>query len=397
MKNHNLLMIPGPVEFDAEVLAAMGAATPSHVSPEFIETFARALEQLRDVFLCPDGQPFILAGSGTLAMDSAGANLVEPGDKALVVSTGYFSDRFGQILERYGAKVTYISAPIGARPSLEQVEKTLKTGVFKLMVITHVDTSTGVINDIEGLANLAQPFGTLVIVDGVCSVAGEELRMTDWNIDLALTASQKAIGVPPGLAIFVARPRVLAAFQARKTPVMNYYADWTNWLPIMQSYAARKPAYFATPAVNLVSALKVSLTKIIKEGLQSRFQRHSAISQACKAGISALGLDQVPTQSEYRANTMTAPRYPEGMIGSDFLTNVSRAGVILAGGLHPQIRAQYFRIGHMGEVTIGEVLTTLAAIESALNASSYRIVIGSGVAAAQKTYNSLKNFTKVSE
>jgi alanine-glyoxylate transaminase/serine-glyoxylate transaminase/serine-pyruvate transaminase len=388
MKSHNLLMIPGPVEFDADVLAAIGAATPSHVGPEFIEIFACALEQLQEVFLSPDGQPFILAGSGTLAMDSAGANLVEPGDNALVVSTGYFSDRFGQILERYGAKVTYITAPVGGRPSLEQVENTLKTGNFKLMVVTHVDTSTGVINDVRGLADLAQSYGPIVIVDGVCSVAGEELCITDWNIDLALTASQKAIGVPPGLALLVARPRALVAFRARKAPVLNYYADWSNWLPIMESYAARKPAYFATPAVNLVMALNVSLSKILKEGLQTRFQRHAAISQACKAGISALGLDQVPLQPEYRANTMTAPKYPAGIAGSDFLVNVARAGVILAGGLHPQIRTQYFRIGHMGEVTIGEVLTTLAAIENALKTSSYQFDIGASVAAALNAFSS---------
>ena len=316
MKNRNLLMIPGPVEFDSEVLTALGAPTQSHVGLEFIDTFAQALEQMREVFLCPDGQPFILAGSGTLAMDSAGANLVEPGDKALVINTGYFSERFGQILERYGASVTYATATIRRTPEFGAGRKHFKNWGFKLLVVTHVDTSTGVINDIHSLTEIAKPYGPLVIVDGVCSVAGEELRMTDWNIDLALTASQKAIGVPPGLALLIARPRAMAAFHSRKTPVMSYYSDWANWLPIMESYAAHKPAYFATPAVNLVVALKVSLRQILNEGLQVRFQRHTAISKACKAGINALRLDQVPLQPEYRANTMTAPRYPVGIVGS---------------------------------------------------------------------------------
>ncbi len=213
MKNRKLLMIPGPIEFDPQVLAAMAEPTTSHVAPNFIEIFGQALERMRGVFLSADGQPFILAGSGTLAMDTTAANLVEPGDAALLVITGYFSDRFQTILERYGARVTRLEAPVGGRPALDEVEQALKGGSYKLLVTTHVDTSTGVISDVQGLAALSRKYGTLLIVDGVCSVAGEELRMTDWGVDLALTASQKAIGVPPGLALLVAGPRALAGFQ----------------------------------------------------------------------------------------------------------------------------------------------------------------------------------------
>ena len=142
-------------------------------------------------------------------MDTTAANLVEPGDAVLLVITGYFSDRFQMILERYGARVTRVEAPVGGRPALDEVEQALKGGSYKLLVTTHVDTSTGVINDVQGLAALSRKYGTLLIVDGVCSVAGEELRMKDWGVDLALTASQKAIGVPPGLALLVAGPRAL--------------------------------------------------------------------------------------------------------------------------------------------------------------------------------------------
>jgi alanine-glyoxylate transaminase/serine-glyoxylate transaminase/serine-pyruvate transaminase len=386
MKHRDLLMIPGPVEFDPEVLSALGSPTTSHVAPDFIEIFAQALELMKDVFLCPDGQPMILAGSGTLAMDSAGANLVEHGDRVLVVNTGYFSDRFGQLMERYGADVTHISAPVGGRPSLFEVEHALKTADYKLMTITHVDTSTGVVNDVRGLAALAHQNGAMVVVDGVCSVAGEELRTSEWDIDLALTASQKAIGVPPGLALFTIRPRAMEAFRSRKSPVLNYYADWSNWLPVMESTLARKPAYFATPAVNLIAALKVSLVQIVKEGMSARFTRHVRISRACKAGINALMLDQVPLQPDYAANTMTAPRYPKGVNGPEFLNYVKHAGVILAGGLHPSNRTEYFRIGHMGAVTIGDVLTTLAAVENALVSCGYPIALGTSVSAATKSF-----------
>ena len=382
MKNRTLLMIPGPIEFEPAVLAEMGAPTTSHIAPNFIEAFGLALERMREVFGSPDGQPFVIAGSGTLAMDSAAANLVEQGDRVLVVNTGYFSDRFAAMLERYGAQVAHVRAAVGDRPALEDVEAALQAGSFKLMTVTHVDTSTGVLTDVKGLAALAARYGVLCVVDGVCSVAGEELRMAEWGVDLALTASQKAVGVPPGLALLVAGPRAMAAFHARKMPVASYYADWTNWLPVMQAYEARKPGYFGTPAVNLVFALNVSLGQILAEGMEARFQRHKMLSCAAKAAVSALGMQQVPLRPEAAANTMTAPRFPEGVNGPEFLARVGKAGVTLAGGLHPAIRAEYFRIGHMGAASMGDVLAVIGAIETALEQSGYKFSSGAGLSAA---------------
>jgi alanine-glyoxylate transaminase/serine-glyoxylate transaminase/serine-pyruvate transaminase len=383
MKNRSLLMIPGPIEFDPAVLAALGAPTTSHLAPNFIEAFGQALERMGEVFQCQEGQPFVLAGSGTLAMDCAGANLVEPGDKALVVNTGYFSDRFAALLERYGAQVSQVTAPVGGRPALEDVQAALEREAYKLVTITHVDTSTAVMADVAGIAALARQHGTLVVVDGVCSVAGEELRMDAWGVDLALTASQKAIGVPPGLALLVAGPRAMEAFARRKTPVLNYYADWTNWLPVMQAYAERRPSYFGTPAVNLIFALNVALGQILAEGLEKRFARHQLLSRMCQAGIGALGLGQVPLQTDYVAHTLTAPRYPAGVDGATFLGKVSQAEVVLAGGLHPAIKGEYFRIGHMGAHTPGDVLATIGAIETALAGCGYEFDAGTGVGTAQ--------------
>ena len=382
MKNRTLLMIPGPIEFEPAVMAEMGAPTTGHLAPNFVEAFGQALERMRQVFLSAEGQPFVIAGTGTLAMDTAGANLIEPGDRALVVNTGYFGDRYGDILTRYGAEVTHVRAAVGDRPTLESVEEALQNGPYKLMTVTHVDTSTGVLTDIPGLASLARKYNTLIVVDGVCSVGGEELRMDDWGVDLALTASQKAIGVPPGLALLVAGPRAMEAFKARKTPVLNYYADWTNWLPVMQAYEARKTAYFGTPAVNLIFALNVSLGLILTEGMEARFARHRTIGCAAKAAMQALGLGQVPVRPEVAANTMTAPRFPTGVAGPDFLAKAGKAGVTLAGGLHPAIRAEYFRIGHMGSANMGDILATVGAIETALAELGHQFTPGAGVAAA---------------
>jgi len=383
VKDKTLLMIPGPIEFTPEVLRAMGTSTVSHVSPGFIECFGQALERLRQVFLCPGGQPFVIAGSGTLAMDIAAANLVEPGDEALVVNTGYFGDRFGTILERYGATVTHVRAPvIGDAPTLEDVEAALKEHRYKLMTITHVDTSTAVCTDVKGLAALGAGLGALVVVDGVCAVAGEEMRQEEWSIDLALTASQKAIGVPPGLALVVAGSRAMEAFRNRKAPVSNYYADWNEWLPIMEGYEARQPRYFGTPPVNLIRALNVSLDQILEEGMEARFARHRRLSEAVKAAIAALGLRQVPVSPDKTATTLTAPYYPPG-VDRKMLGYVKEAGVVLAGGLHPDIKTQYFRIGHMGAASASDILATVGAIEKGLSQAGYHFKPGTGLAAAQ--------------
>jgi alanine-glyoxylate transaminase/serine-glyoxylate transaminase/serine-pyruvate transaminase len=356
------------------------------VAPAFIAEFGQALERMREVFLAPDGQPFLLAGSGTLAMDTAAANLVEPGDRAIVVNTGYFGDRMGAILERYGAEVAHVRAPIGGAPGPDELRAALAGGDAKLVTITQVDTSTGVLADVHALATAAREHGAMVVVDGVCSVAGEALDMAGWGVDLAFTASQKAVGVPPGLALVVARPRAMAAFRSRKAPVGSYYADWSNWLPIMEAYEARKAAYFGTPAVNLVWALNVSLGQILAEGMPARLDRHQRLGRAAQAAIAALGLGQVPLTSALAAHTMTAPRFPAGVSGAGLLREVGEAGVTLAGGLHPAIRAEYFRIGHMGAATLNDMLAAAGALETGLRRCGYRFESGTGVAAAARAY-----------
>ena len=384
MKDRKLLMIPGPIEFEPDVLGALGAPTTSHVAPNFIEAFGHALEQMREVWLCPSGQPFIIAGSGTLAMDMPAANLIEPGDKALVLSTGYFGDRYADLLKRYGAEVTMLSADLGDVVPLDKVEDELKKGGYKLMTFTHVDTSTAVFVDPKPMGELGKKYGVLTILDGVCSVAGEEIRQEEWGIDVVITASQKAVGVPPGLALFVVSQKAMTAWRERKTPVMNYYGDWSNWLPIMEAYEARRPSYFGTPAVNLVCALEVSLGQILAEGMDARFARHQKLAKAFQAAIGALGMKQVPTDPKHAASTLTAPRFPEGVTGPDLLPKVVAAGVILAGGLHPKMSAEYFRIGHMGAVKAGDILATIGAIEKGLSACGHKFEPGTGLAAAQK-------------
>lgn len=382
MKNRDLLMIPGPIEFEPEVLRALGAPTVSHVAPDFIEAFGHALETMRSVWRSPEGQPFVVAGSGTFAMELAVASIIEPGDRAVVLSTGVFGDRFEDLLERHGAEVTVLHAPLGHLLDLQTVEDALESNDIKLLTVTHVDTSTAVRMPIRAIGELCRRHDVLCVVDGVCSVAGEEIEQDAWGLDVVLTASQKAVGVPPGLALLMAGPRALDAFAARSEPVRSYYADWAKWLPIMRAYESREPSYFGTPAVNLVAALDVSLQQIVDEGLPVRWTRHARLAAAFRAGVEALGLGFVAEEASCRANTLTACRYPANVSGGEFLSAVRAAGVVVAGGLHPQIKSEYFRVGHMGSVALGDILTTLGAIESAMAATGVAHESGTGLSAA---------------
>jgi alanine-glyoxylate transaminase/serine-glyoxylate transaminase/serine-pyruvate transaminase len=175
----------------------------------------------------------------------------------------------------------------------------------------------------------------------------------------------------------------MEAFRKRTRMVGSLYADWSEWLPIMEAYEARKPAYFATPAVNLIWALNVSLKEILAEGMETRFARHRALSAAFKAGVQALGLRQLPARPDVQAATLSAIYYPDG-VDKSLVKCVDDAGVIIAGGLHPALKEKYFRVGHMGGVSAGDILATLGAIESGLHKCRYKFEKGAGVAAAQQ-------------
>ena len=387
MKARKLLMIPGPIEFEPEVMQAMAIPTTSHVAPDFVESFGHALDMMKEVWLSPSGQPFVVAGSGTLAMDLAAANLVEPGDRVLVISTGYFGERYADLMSRYTDQVDVLRANRGEQVSPERIEASLKEKEYKLMTFTHVDTSTAVLMDPRPIGELGRKYDVLTVLDGVCSVAGEEIRQDTWGIDVAFTASQKAIGVPPGLALLMASPRAIEAWKNRSQPVANYYADWKNWLPIMQAYANRKPAYFGTPPVNLILALETSLRIILEEGMDRRFDRHRRIGRAFRAAIQAAGLEMIPASEEAAANTLSAPFYPQGIAAGDFLNAVSAEGVILAGGLLADIKPRYFRVGHMGATSRNDLLATVGAMESALQKTGYELESGICLKAAQRIYD----------
>jgi alanine-glyoxylate transaminase / serine-glyoxylate transaminase / serine-pyruvate transaminase len=364
MNDRSLLMIPGPIEFEPSVMAAMAVKTPSHVSPEFIEVFGRALTNLRHVFLAPEGQPFVVAGSGTMAMEMAIANCIEPGNHVLVVGTGYFSDRMQRLVEIYGGQATQVKSALGTVPSLAEVEQALQKQTFQAMTITQVDTSTGVRAPVKELAALAKKYNALSIVDGVCSVGAETLHQQAWGVDVALTGSQKALGVPPGLGIMMCSQLAIERWKARTQAVRSMYLDWGQWLPIMKAYENRQPAYFATPPCNLILALDVSLQMLVAEGMEARFSRHQRLADAFRDALYHMNLKLVAADG-YQANTLSAVYYPDST-GPALVGAMNRHGIQIAGGLHPEIKQRYFRIGHMGSIHPNDVVACLFALAQSL-------------------------------
>ena len=345
-------------------------ASQSHVGPPFVQTFGQTLSMLRQLLQTsvPSSQPFVVSGSGTLGWDFVAANLVEPGEEVLVLHTGYFADSFADCLEVYGARATQIKAPIGERPQLPEIERTLKEKFFKLLTVTHVDTSTGVLSEIKALAELVRRVSpqTLIVVDGVCSVGCEEILFDEWDLDVVLTASQKAIGCPAGLCIFMCSGRAVQIFKDRKSAPSSYFASMKNWMPsksgsicllriitlililVMQNYETGKPSYFATPSPQLVHALHAALSQILARPLSERFALHHGVSQRVKNTVSSLGLKQLASKPENQANGMTAVYLPNGMKAADVLPKLMAHNIVFAGGLHKEIAPKYIRFGHMG-------------------------------------------------
>lgn len=352
---HPVTMIPGPIEFDDEVLTAMSHPAQAHTSPAFVKTFQETLKLVRNLFYSsnPDAQGFVVAGSGTLGWDFVGANLIEAGENALVINTGFFSDSFTDALKVYGAKVDEInSSVIGDSISIRQIEAAIRAKNYKIVTITHVDTSTGVLSDVQAISKLVKRISphTLVVVDAVCSVAVETIKFDEWNLDFVMTASQKGVGAPSGLSLFFVSPAALEVVKTRKSLPGSFFASIPRWLPIMRAYEAGNPAYFATPPVQNIYSLRASLRQFAYslQSMDARFASHKATSDYIKDAIASLGLKTVALHREASAHGMTAVYLPEGITNAQLLPLLAQKGVVLAGGLHKEIALKYFRIGHMG-------------------------------------------------
>lgn len=284
MDERDLLMIPGPTNVAPTVLSAMSRPTLSHVSGGFANVLKETLADLRRIFKT-NGLVLPLAGSGTLGAEVALVNVIEPGDRVLAVCGGYFGDRLAEVATTLGAKVDRFQVPWGSTAEPSEVERKLSSADYRALLVVHVDTSTGAANPIEKLGRVARSKNILFIVDTVCSLGGMDVQVDAWGIDACFTGSQKALAVPPGLAIISFGPNATEARDQRKAPIGSYYCDLKRWAPVMEE----PTKYFATHPVNMIYALQ-SCRMILSEGLDARFTRHTNLSAAFRAAMRSIGL-----------------------------------------------------------------------------------------------------------
>ena len=377
MLNDTLTMIPGPTPVAPRILDALARPTTSHVAPSFVEEFRQALAGFRSLCRSESAQPFIVAGGGTLALELALVNVVAAGGKVLVLSHGYFGDRFGDLAAAFGIEAEVVKSEWGRAAEPAELARRLAAGSYAAVTITHVDTSTGTLSPVEAYLEALKGRDELVILDGVCATGGVEENFDAWKLDVLLTGPQKAIGAPPGVALCLFGERALERRRAR-TSVPAYYSDVMRWLPVMQDPGK----YYSTPCVNEIVALAEALRVVHAEGLPARFARHARIARAFRAGLEAMGL-ALFTDAGCRADTLSVVLLPEGVADAAFRGEVAARGVVVAGGLGP-IAGKAFRLGHMGNISAGEVATTLGAIEGALAAIGAAVTPGAALAAAAR-------------
>ena len=372
------LFTPGPTPVPPQVLAAAAGPMLHHRGPDFKPRYAECLERLRAVART-SGDVLLFTASGTGAMESALANLALEGERVLVVSAGYFGERWAGIARTFGAEVDELRYEWGETPSADDVASRLaELGGASAVFLTHSETSTGVVCDLRSLATAAKDAGALVCVDAVSSLGAVPVETDDWALDVVVAGSQKALMAPPGLAL--ASISEAAWERSRRRPSRSFYFGWER----IRNAQERLDAAF-TPAVSLVLALNVAVGMILEEGLETAFDRHARLGRACREGAKAMGLELFSPDDE-RSAVVTAIRSPDGIDSGELvLTLRDRFGITLAGG-QGALKGKIFRIGHISWFDVFDITTALAALELALADSGVDVERGVAVTRALEAY-----------
>lgn len=378
MPEKRYLVTPGPTPVPPEVLAATALPMIHHRSADFRGTLASVLERLQAVYRTAN-DVLLFTSAGTAAMESAVANVCSPGDRVLVVSHGYFGERWATIAEGYGLAVDHLRYEWGETPSPDEIGARLEElGGARAVYLTHSDTSTGVVADVQATAARLSGSGTLVAVDAISSLGAVPVESDEWGLDVVLTSSHKALMCPAGLAFAAVSPAALDATESAACP--RYYMDWRRTLT-----AQAKGENPFSVAISLVRGLDVALGLILREGLEAAHERHVRLGRSARAGVKAMGLDLF-SPDEDRAAVVTAIRMPANVDGQAVVVGMrERSGVTVIGG-QGGLRGKIVRFGHIGYVDQNDVAVALAALERELVEVGADVERGAAVPAALEAY-----------
>ena len=366
---------PGPTPVPDRVVRKMSEPVLTHRSSEFSGLLRQVTSGLRHVFQT-DNDVLVLTASGSGAMEAAVVNLLSPGDRVLAIRGGKFGGRWVELCETFGLDALTFDVAWGKAADPDEIDRILaERGPFEAVLATHSETSTGVLHDIEALGNVVRGHGCYFVVDAISGLAANELKSDEWHVDVALTGSQKALMVPPGLAFISVSERAWKGIERNTLP--SYYL---NLKRARDSFSKGLTPY--TPAVSLLMGLAESLRMMMELGLEEIYRIHERNALVTRAGVAALGLRVF---AQRPSNVLTSVSMPPGIEGSEVLKTIKQdCGVTIANGME-HFRGKYIRIAHLGyDISPSDMLVALSALEHGLNHHGYEFEPGAGIAAAQR-------------
>ena len=378
------LFIPGPTNMPFSLRQAMEVPLEDQRSPDFPKLTLPLFADLKKVFKTETGQVFLFPGSGTAGWEAAITNTLTPGDKVVIAVFGQFSHLWADLCQRHGLEVDIIETEwgVGARP--EEYAKRLeadKDKKIKAVLVCHNETATGVKSDIAPIRKVLDELDhpALLMVDGVSSIASIDFRMDEWDVDIAVSGSQKGFMLPTGLAIVAVSQKALACYESAALP--RCFLDFGDMIKM------NADGYFPyTPATTLLRGLRASVDMLLDEGLDNVFDRHHRLAEAVRQAVRAWGLKLCAKESKWESDTVSAIVVPEDIDAKDVISRAFHNYQLSLGTGLTKVAGKVFRIGHLGWLNELMVLQALAGSEMALRDAGYQVELGSGVAAAQQYF-----------
>ena len=377
-----VLLGPGPSSVHPRVLQSMTLPVVGHLDAAFFQVMDDVSDLLRQVYHTDNFMTLPLSCTGTGAIETACANIIERGDTMVVCRNGFFGNRMVDVAERCGAEVHVVDSPWGKPMDVGDLERELsKHPKVKAVGVVHGETSTGVLTPLREIIDLAHRHDAVVIVDAVTTLGGHDLRMDEWDIDVCFSAAQKCLGAPPGLAPISLGHRAMEVLKNRKTKVQSFYFN----LQDLESYWSERRAYHHTSPISMTYAMREALRMTIEEGMETRLERHARVAAALRAGVEALGLGLL-ADPDYRLNPLTTVIVPEGIDDAAVRQKLLNDYNIEIGGGLGELRGKIWRIGLMGDSAREvNVFALLSALEIILASLGYEVAYGSSLSAAQRT------------
>ena len=383
MSGRHFLQIPGPTNVPERILRALDRPVPDHRGPELPALVGEIQSGLRQIFQTTRGEILLYPGSGTGAWEASLVNTVSPGDHVLAFHTGYFSHLYAECARRLGAAIDEVELPWdgGVPPAVVHDRLAADRGrTYKAVLLVHNETSTGVASNVRAIrdAMRAANHPALLLVDVVSALGSIDFRFDEWEVDVALTGSQKGLMLPPGMAILCAGPRALEASARVTTP--RYYYDWA---PVREEM--RRGYFPYTPATLMLYGLREAARMLLEEGLPAVFERHRRLAEGVRQAVAATGLSMLCRDPALRSNSLTAVVVPEGSDSGGVLRAAERLHLSLGTGLG-RLRGKVFRVGHLGAFNELEAVATVAGMEMACQMAGIPVQLGAGPAACQRYF-----------